>query len=323
MTTAIRTGTAFQTIAPATAADPGDVMEQAGLLDWNVRCEPALVTLLQADGVETVPVPNKYAIVRDHPVTGRAVPMGAVRTDSYHPVQNEQMVDILRAVIDDTGATVTAAGEIQHGNRVFVEMALPDTMTVGGVDPIGRNIVVFNSHDGSSAVHVALTHMRLFCANQQAAVLAGAPSRFSIYHTKTSRVHLADVHQALGLAWKYDAEFEKEAARMIDTQLDADRFRNITARLLGADQAEQFATKGAQKGRWQRVHELTNVFLGSPTASEIRGTAWAGYQAFTEYYDHFAATPKGKDAQLTRAVRVAAGSLDQPKQNAFKAFAAV
>lgn len=297
-------------------ADPMEVLQKAKLTDWNVHLEPALTTLLQDDGVETIQVPGKFAVVRTNPDTGRLQPMGGVRSASYHPVQNEETARLLGAITDQSGAHANAAGQLNGGNRVFVSMKLPDTMLVGGVDPVDRYIVAFNSHDGSSALRVCLTHVRLFCANQQAAVLAGAQSSYAIYHTKSAKAQIEEVRLALGLSFAYDTEFEAVAAQMIADQLEVDEFRNIVAHLVGAEEGAG-ADKGAQKGRWERVDKMTTLFEYGPTGENIRGTAWCGYQAITEYLDHYAPVAGDRDAAKVRATRVASGQLDPMKQRAF------
>lgn len=311
--------------AVGTKIDPasGDFLAQAGLAGWNVHLNPATTTLLQDDGVETVEIPGKFAIVRTDPGTGRLAAMGGVRTKSFVPVQNEELRDLLGAVTDQTGAQPSTAGQLNGGNRVFVAMDLPDTMTVGGVDPLGWQIVAFNSHDGSGAVKIAMTGTRLFCANQQKAILGAAGDGvFTIYHTKSAQAKIAEVREKLQLGFKYTEAFEVQAQKMIADQLRVDEFRVVVADLVGAVEGEG-ADKGAQKNRWAKVDAMTDLFTTADNLENVRGSAWAGYQAVTEYLDHYAPVEGKGDKQLVRATRVASGSLDSMKVKAFGAFAGV
>jgi hypothetical protein len=64
----------------------------------------------------------------------------------------------------------------------------------------------------------------------------------------------------------------------------------------------------------QRVSTLTSLFQFAPTQANIQGTRWAGYQAITEYLDHFAPAREDK----IRASRVLTS--DQVNNTKLKAF---
>src|ERR1700712_620252 len=68
--------------------DAARAMSAARLGGWNVRKQDLQTVVLGADGVETVPVPGKFATVRTHPETGRPDVLGVVGAD-YTVIQNE------------------------------------------------------------------------------------------------------------------------------------------------------------------------------------------------------------------------------------------
>jgi hypothetical protein len=75
-----------------------------------------------------------------------------------------------------------------------------------------------------------------------------------------------------------------------------------------------------QERQKDRQENLMNLFKSSPTIKDIKGTNWAAYQAFTEYYDHFSNIP-GKDGQAekdARALKVFEGEFDKMKQTVFR-----
>ena len=65
------------------------------------------------------------------------------------------------------------------------------------------------------------------------------------------------------------------------------------------------------------------ALLDSPTCEFGKGTAYAGYQAVTEFMDHFGTVRGGEDAATRRAVRIMAGELDAAKTRAFSLAAAL
>ena len=65
------------TVLPA-EFDAAEAMRHAKLGGWNVRKEPLTTTVLSADGVASLDVPDHFATVRTNPVTGRPDVLGVV-----------------------------------------------------------------------------------------------------------------------------------------------------------------------------------------------------------------------------------------------------
>jgi phage/plasmid-like protein (TIGR03299 family) len=151
-----------------------EVMVTAQLGGWNVRKLSMTATEITAEGVSTVEVPDKFATVRTHPVTGAVDYLGTVGTD-YVVRQNEEQIALLDILVDQSGARhFETAGSLRGGTQTFVTMKLPRTMRVAGLDEVDLYLVVLNSHDGSSAFRVMITPIRVVCANTQRMAIAGA-----------------------------------------------------------------------------------------------------------------------------------------------------
>ena len=70
------------------------VMTTARLGGWNVHTVPLTATEITTDGVTTLPVPDHFATVRTHPVSGRPDVLGVVGS-GYTVVQNEEHCELL------------------------------------------------------------------------------------------------------------------------------------------------------------------------------------------------------------------------------------
>jgi phage/plasmid-like protein (TIGR03299 family) len=187
------------TVLPAefTAAD---AMRHAKLGGWNVRTQALQTTpMLSSDGVDTLDVPEHFATVRTNPVTGRPDVLGVVGR-GYTPIQNEEHADLLDALVDESGAHFETAGSLKGGRQVFLTMKLPDTMLIGGIDPVDLYIVACNSHDGTSAFRQGLP-VRVVCTNTQAVKIRRAQSSFLIRHTSGARGYIGHARDALGLTF--------------------------------------------------------------------------------------------------------------------------
>ena len=294
--------------------DAAQVMTAARLGGWNVRKQDLQTVVLGADGVETVPVPGKFATVRTHPETGRPDVLGVVGSD-YTVIQNEQHCDLLDALVDESGAHFETAGSLKGGRSVFVTMKLPTTMQIGGVDPIDLYLAACNSHDGTSAFRLLVTPVRVVCANTQAAAIRRAKASFSIQHTSGASGRVAEARQALGLTFRYVEAFQAEAEKMIQEAMSRAQFLDTVAQLWPS---EPNPSPRAVTNDRKRRYELVSLFTEADTNAAIRGTRWAGYQAITEYADHYAPVAQGRDAAAVRAERtVASGAVAALKTRAF------
>jgi phage/plasmid-like protein (TIGR03299 family) len=296
--------------------DAAEAMTHARLGGWQVRKEHLQAVAMTGDGVSILDVSGKYATVRTNPVTGKPDVLGVVG-ENYTPIQNEEHCDLLDALVDESGAHFETAGSLRGGRQVFLSMKLPETMTVGGIDPISTYLAALNSHDGSLAFRLLVTPVRVVCANTQAAAIRRAKSSFSIHHTSGARGQIQAAREAHGLTFRYTAAFQAEAERLLDTAMTDAQFVSITRNLWPvADDA------GTKTNATRRESTLTHLFADADTDRSIRGTRWAGYQAITEYLDHYAPVDGARNAADVRAERVVSGQVTDFKHRAFDLLAA-
>lgn len=252
------------------------VMDVAYLGGWDVRKES--VQAVQSGAV----VPNRWANTRKHPKTGKREVLAMVGK-IYQPVQNEQACDLLNFIVDATGAHFETAGSLRGGREVFVTMKLPDTMMVAGIDAMDLYLAMCTSHDGSRLARVLITPVRIVCANTQAAAFANNVGEYAFSHSGDIEGKLTEVRDALKLVPVYLDQFQAEAEKMIAKQLEWEQLQRIADELwpLGEDDKETAFLK-----KLGRERDLKYLFEEAPTQETIRGTAWAGYQAITEWLDH-------------------------------------
>ncbi|MFJ3176055.1 DUF932 domain-containing protein [Streptomyces roseus] len=300
----------------AEALTAEDAMRLAALDGWNVRLIALHATELTAEGTTLLDVPNHRASVRTHPKTGRPETLGVVGPD-YTPVQNEEHAEFLNFLADESGAHFETAGSLREGRQVFLTMKLPQTMTIGGSDNVDLHIAAFNSHDGSGAFRIVVTPVRVVCANTLRAGLRNAKSSYTVRHTSGARGRIAQARQALGLTFKYAEEFEKAGQRMLDVEMSTPGLRKIVDELWPLEGSDSTRKKTNRDTRWASIR---NLFELADTQAGIRGAAWAGYNAITEYANHVAPA-RGSNPDLknaARAERVISGTADDLMERAFR-----
>jgi phage/plasmid-like protein (TIGR03299 family) len=290
-----------------------EALEHGHLANWDVRKVPAFAVI----NGQNVRIPGKYATVRNNPWTpGQVDMLGCVGT-SYTPVQNEENVDVLNAIIDETGATIETAGSLREGKNTFVTMKLPETMNVAGTDKLDLYIAGLNSHDGTSAYQLLITPVRIVCANTQNYALRNFVNKHSIRHTKSAKAKIEQARQALGLSFAYLEEFQAEAERMLDTAMTEAAFVDIIGQIWPVD--DEPSKRGATIAA-ERTGKLTELFSVAATQAPIRDTNWAGLQAVTEYLDHFGSVRNGDASEESHRAERAIVGTTQLRQAAFDLF---
>lgn len=270
-------------------------MERGLLGNWDVRKVPLLAQV----GDRSLEVPGRFATVRDNPVVaGRVDVLGTVG-DSYKVIQNEEHAAFLNALVDESGAHFETAGAIDGGRKVFLTMKLPGHMRIGGVDQIDTYLAAVNSHDGSSAFTLLATPVRIVCQNTLNAAHGAATNVFRIRHSSGAETAmLGAARQALELTFNYLDAFQEDAQRLIQTTMTQTTFEEMIAKEFGAPKDAPAATLTRTDNKLDKMAEL---FADAQTQEGIRNTAWAGFNALTEYADHFVPT-RGDDRDTARAM---------------------
>ena len=134
---------------------------KAGGLDWEVE----LVPLAAMDDPEAV-IPQRMAVVRkdrEPGVPGRVI--GVVHPD-FIPLQNRAGAALFDSLLANGQALYHTGGYLKNGERVWLMAQLPQyQIQVGANDRVEPYLLFSNSHDGSQAIDIRLTTIRVVCQN--------------------------------------------------------------------------------------------------------------------------------------------------------------
>lgn len=266
------------------------------------------------DAAFPMAIPGYFTTIRNHPMTGDPEPLGVVQ-GGYKPIQNEELAEMLQAIVDETGAVFDTAGSLRGGREVFMSLQLPEDIQVGGHDAHNLNLVGLNSHDGSRALEGLITFVRVVCANTQYMARQNFTTRFSIRHVSGAKNRIAEARAQLKLTFKAAEGFQLEAEKLIREQLTVDDFRKVCEEIWPKSPDMGMAALGDHHGR---LAHLVKLFKEAETQENIRGTRWAGVQAIGEYVDHFIPVRTKKDEAVARADRALFGKGAQIKAKALQ-----
>lgn len=177
------------------ALDSEGALIAAGL-NWNVIQEPIFTG-------ENEPIRGYKANIRD---SDRRV-LGVV-TDRYKVIQNHEAFAFTDELLGQ-GVRYETAGSLQDGKKVWLLAHMPHEYIISG-ERISPYLLFSNTHDGSGAIKVALTPIRVVCNNTLNLALSTAKRSWSMVHTGDIRSKMQEARDTLFMAERYMDELGKE-----------------------------------------------------------------------------------------------------------------
>ena len=183
-----------------------EALELAGL-DWEV-IQKDIITV---DGYNIIPGFKANVRSTDDKVLG-------IVTDRYKVVQNKEAFEFTDLLLGE-GVKYETAGSLQGGRRVWMLARLPHQYIING-EEITPYMVFTNSHDGSGAIRVAITPVRVVCSNTLNLALSSAKRCWSCNHVGDINGKLEDARNTLLYAGKYMSELGKSIEQLNQIKLN-------------------------------------------------------------------------------------------------------
>jgi phage/plasmid-like protein (TIGR03299 family) len=285
-------------------------------LGWTVEKQP----LFLADGTQV----DRWAVRR----TSDNAVLGTVGPD-YTCIQNADAFSPLQPFLEAHEATIETAGSLKGGARVWMlaKINRPDMQIAPG-DDVAKYLLATTGHDGLSSFRLQITPIRVVCMNTLSAAVEGRSDTIRISHFKDSTRAIRDLAATMA---RIDGQLE-DAAKLfralatvkIRSAADLNRYvdlvfpapapkpdatpapivtgSDLLAGLLGKPRSAStlpspFSPDGgsATVETTRRIHEeIARLFeFGRGNRNPaIAGTAWAAYNAVTEWNSH----ERGRDA---------------------------
>ncbi len=240
-------------------------------LDWSVEPWPLVA---RRDGIDR-DVPSRVANVRSD--TGGV--LGVVGRD-YRVFQNAAAFDFMDEIVGEKLAMYETAGAIRGGRLVWVMARLPRTVWATDDDPIHPYLLLCNAHDGSRALRLIPSSVRVVCSNtlHLALVRAAASAGLTIRHQQSLAGRVKEAREKIGLVAQRVDEFAGQVRAMTRRSMSGVELAAFFAGLV-TDRAEAEQKKLLAKFA-ANFEDATNTLPG------VRGTLWAALNAATEWADH-------------------------------------
>ena len=188
-------------------------------------------------------------------------------------------------VAEDMGLRGETAFSMENGQSVVITARDEGTDTIAEGDTVSHYLLVTTSHDGTGAVVIKPTTVRVVCANTLRVAMGAKGDGLSIRHTRTAEARVKSATDALTKA--------REGYRnMVDT------FRTMASRHIKPSSARDFLyallpDDAKESDRVRKTRDATRatiaqLFVQDPKNNmpSIAGTPWSLLNAVTQHVDH-------------------------------------
>jgi phage/plasmid-like protein (TIGR03299 family) len=248
------------------APNSADALTAAGL-DWLVIQKPVHME----DGSV---IPNYKANVRskDNSVLG-------IVTDRYKIVQNKDAFSFTDNLIGGDVRYETA-GALQGGRKVWLLAKLP-AKTVAG-DEVEPYLCFTNSHDGTGAIKVCMTPIRVVCNNTLNLALDSAKRMWSTKHLGNVEQKIYEARHCLMMADTYMEHLNEYAEQLAKVKVTDEELKSILAEMFPVEEDDT----NRKKSSAEQAKESYMICYFAPDIEKFRGTAWGVVNAMADMVGH-------------------------------------
>jgi phage/plasmid-like protein (TIGR03299 family) len=261
----------------------GTPLAETDLYDWESACAKSgldwqanLIPLVTGDTHTEV---DHRAVRRNS--DGRIL---GVVGPKYTVLQNRDAFKWFEPFLAAKEAALHTAGSLREGSRIWVLAKLNrDPIVVAAGDEVEKYLLLSHSHDGSLAVRVGFSPVRVVCANTLALAHGAEASKLiRVRHTREVHQNLAAIREVMNIAnqqFEATAEQYKLLARKSINQADLQKYVRRVLKI----EDENPSTRA--RNILAEIERLFEAGRGNDLPS-VRGTYWTGYNAVSEWLSY-------------------------------------
>ena len=174
------------------------------------------------------------------------------------------------------------AGSLQDGRKVWLLARLPREYIISG-ERISPYLVFSNTHDGSGAVKVALTPVRVVCNNTLNLALQTAKRSWSMIHTGNISDKIQEAKDTLFMAENYMENLGKEFELLRKQKITDAQLNEYIEQLLPLDEN---ATAVQNKNITRLRRDLTKRYYDAPDLQSTGFNAYRFINAVSDFATH-------------------------------------
>lgn len=245
-----------------------EALTAAGL-DWSVLQEP-----IYTETEELITGYKANVRDRDRQVLG-------VVTDRYKVIQNTEAFAFTDSLLGE-GVRYETAGSLMGGRKVWLLAHMPHEYIISG-ERISPYLLFSNAHDGSGAVRIALTPVRVVCNNTLNLALSTAKRSWSMMHTGDIKGKIKEAEDTLFRAESYMDELGKEFENLRTKKLTDKKVMEYIEVLLPVEDG----STPQQVRNMKRLREDMKIrYFDAPDLQHVGKNAYRFVNAVSDFATH-------------------------------------
>lgn len=204
-----------------------------------------------------------------------------VVSDRYKIIQNTEAFAFTDALLGN-GVSYETAGSLQEGRKVWLLARMPREYIISG-ERISPYLVFSNSHDGSGAVKVAITPIRVVCNNTLNLALNTAKRSWSMIHTGDIKGKIQEAKDTLFMAETYMDSLGKEIENLRKIKMTDKQVKEYIELLLPV---EDNATPLQQKNMMRLRADMKARYFDAPDLQDVGNNAYRFVNAVSDFATH-------------------------------------
>ena len=254
-----------------------EAIKLAGL-DWTVSIRP-----LKTNDEDQLSITTHNAVVKD---TTKDV-LGVVG-NSYKPLQNSEAFDFFEPFIDNDMATLETAGSLFNGKKVFILAKINCGLADVAQDDFIENFVLLsNSHDGSQAIRVGFTPIRVVCNNTlSSAISSDASKLIRVRHMGNVVANMEELRETMDLVNKQFLATIEQYRELTKKDINQTDLRKYVKQCFSWTPIEQMIKEydesiEIEETRSKLIKRVEEIFELEPAHK-----VWNAYNAVNSYLNH-------------------------------------
>lgn len=240
-------------------------------LDWRVEQTPVFTD----SGIE---IPGYKANRRD----SDGSILGIV-SDRYKIVQNTEAFEFTDELVGETEdgvVTYETAGSLAGGKKIWLLAKMPTKKVLD--DDVEPFMVFTNSHDGTGAIRIAMTPVRVVCQNTLNMALNNAKRQWSTKHVGDMQSKLEEAKLCLQLANNYMENLDIEADKLANARLYREQIEQILEEMFPVEE-------NASDRKKQNIFKFKQNYwtaYNMPDIAKFEDSAWKAVNAMSDVITH-------------------------------------
>jgi phage/plasmid-like protein (TIGR03299 family) len=251
-------------------------------LDWDVTLRS-----IASNDDEKVEIDTHKIVVRED----NKKPLGVV-SSKYKAVQNKEAFSFFEPFIESGMASLETAGSLFDGKRVFVLAKInSEDMEVSKDDIIEKYILLSNSHDGSQALRIGYTPIRVVCNNTLSAAISSKDSALiRLTHRGEIVSNLTEIRETMDLVNQQFITTEEKYKYLATRDINQNDLKKYVKQVFSAKSLNQIISdydKGLEekeeieKWRQRLMDRVEEIFELEPVHN-----AWTMYNSVNYFLNH-------------------------------------